>query len=412
MTDESGIILAVLPSDRLLDVDALRRRLSREFYPLTASRTQTLFQDCEEQAWPPLAKAYGMRAIVDVSLYSQLVIRFMPGRRNIQIGMSVQEFQRLMGDVALGRFSAPLHGLDAQVHFASLHNSPGEPLAQRIGDAIERCENLPVLPESATEIFKLATDPNAGARDLAKVIELDSALTANILRYANSSFYGHQGEITDVQSAISRVLGFDRVLSLAIGMSIGRSFRILTEGPLGLNAYRRNAVYCAALSQKLAHALPKSNTAHAGTAYAAGLLHDFGRLFVGHVFPREYSLLERSLLANSHASMPDIEHNLMGIGHDEIAARLLQSWQLPETIVAAVRHHHNPSYRGEHALYAKLVLIANCALAKYGLNTSESDHLSPEVLTDLGLTEKCVREAADALWQDCADMETLAQLVA
>lgn len=412
LADERGIVIAVLPADRLLDVDALRHKLGRALYPLTAARTQTLFQDCEQPAWPPFAAAYGQQAVIDISLYSQLVIRVAAGRRDVLLGLSVQEFQRLMGDAVLGRFSAPMPTGRAQT------GTPAEttPFAQQAAAAIASCRHLPVLPDSALAIFKLTTDPHAGVRDLAKIIELDSALSANILRYANSPFYGYPGKITDVQNAIARVLGFDKVLGLAIGMSIGRSFRIPTEGALGLNAYRRNAVYCATLAQKLAQKLAGRPYAgggvHAGTAYTAGLLHNVGQLFIGHVFPHEYARLECALLANTHAAMPDVEQNFLGIGHDEIAADLLRAWRLPDSIITAARHHHDPGYQGSHAVYARLTCIANRALASYGLGINEPDRLPSDVLHSLGLSEDCVRETAAAIWEARADMEILAQLVA
>lgn len=408
LADERGIVVAVLPADRLLDVDALRHKLGRALYPLTAARTQTLFQDCEQPAWPPFAAAYGQQAVIDISLYSRLVIHVAAGRRDMLLGLSVQEFQRLMGDAVLGRFSAPLPAGRAQT------GTPAEttPFAQQAAAAISSCRNLPVLPDSALAIFKLAADPHAGVRDLARIIELDGALSANILRYANSPFYGHPGKIADVHTAIGRVLGFDKVLGLAIGMSIGRSFRIPTEGALGLNAYRRNAVYCAALAQKLARKLPSGRDVHAGTAYAAGLLHNVGQLFVGHVFPHEHAQLECALLANSHATVPEVERQLLGFGHEEIAADLLRAWRLPDSIVAAARHHHDTAYQGEHAVYARLVCVANRALAGYGLGINEPEHLPADLLHSLGLSEECVRETAAAIWEDRADMETLAQLVA
>lgn len=404
--DERGVVLVVIPADRLLDVDALREKLGRPLHPLTPERMQTLFPDCEPPAWPPFAMSYGLQAVVDVSLYSQLMIRCASGRRNVYLKLSVQEFQRLLGEATLGRFAVPLRRRPQAAASAAT-----SAFAREAESAMASCKDLPVLPQSALDIFKLASDPRAGARDLAQVVELDSALSANILRYANSPWYGFAGQIGDVQNAIARVLGFDLVLGLAIAMSIGRSFRIPIEGPLGMNAYRRNAVYCAALTQQLARMLPQSN-AQPGVAYTAGLLHNIGQLFLGHVFPRQHALLECGLLANTHVSMPEVERHLLGIGHDEIAAQLLRAWQLPEAIVTAVRRHHEHDYQGPHAIYAHLVAIANRALAAYGLGINEAETLPGELLRSVGLSESAVRTAAAALWDDRAEIERLAQLVA
>lgn len=412
LADEHGTVLIVLPSNRLLDVDAVKQKLGRDLHPLTAVRAQALFQDCESPAWPPLASAYGLQAIVDVSLYAQVAVRFPPGRRDVSLRMSVQEFQRLMGEAILGRFSVPLQETGMSGLAQRPEAAPATPFAQEVANAISNCADLPVLPETASRVIELATDPNASTRDLARAVELDGALTASILRYANSPFYGYRGNIADVSSAITCVLGFDTVLGLAIGMSIGRSFRINTEGLLGLHAYRCNAVYCAALTQKLAQMLPRHSGVNAGTAYTAGLLHNFGQLFLGHVFSREHAMLETALLANDHVSMPDVERHLLGISHTETAAMLLHAWGLPDAVVTAVRQHHDPDYQGAHSAYARLVCVANRALAGYGLGINEPTQLPEGALAALGLSEERVREAAAALWERRSDLETLARLIA
>lgn len=407
LADERGAVLAILPADRLLAIDLLRDKLGRALHPLTAPHTHSLFPDCEPHMWPPLAPAYGLQAVVDVSLYAQLTVRFAAGRGDLFLKCAVQEFQRILGPAVLGRFSVPLHR-----HAAAVAPDGPASFARHAATAADRCTDLPVFAQSALEILKLASDPHAGARDLAKVVELDTALCANILRYANSPLYGNHGKIADVQSAIARVLGFDRVLGLAIGMSIGRSFRIPVEGPLGMNAYRRNAAYCATLVQRLARMLPQSMAVHAGVAYTTGLLHNIGQLFLGHIFPREYAQLECALLANAHAAVPDVERQVLGIGHDEIAARLLHSWRLPEAIVTAIRYHHDADYGGPHAIYAHLILLANCALAVYGLGINEGGQLPGRLLHRVGLAEAEVRGAAADVWEGRAEIEALAQLVA
>lgn len=411
MEDERGVVIAVVPSERLLDVNAVQRTLGRTLYPLADARAQALFADCEEAEWPPFAQAYGLQSIVDVSLYSQLAVRFSPGRGRLRLRMLVQEFQRILGDVRLGRFSVPMRAPEADGGRPIPVAGPEPSFAQRIDDAIRDCKGLPALPECATKLFELMGDADAGPHELAEIVELDGAMAAGILRCANSAFYGYRGRIGDVRQAIVRVLGFDMALGLAVGMSIGRGFRLPIEGVLGLTAYRRNAVYCAVLAQRLAERLPDACGVRPGTAYAAGLLHDFGRLFMGHVFPHEYALLECHRLANTHAPMPDIERRLLGVSHEEAGADLLQRWGLPDALVCAVRHHHDPGYRGEHAACAQLVMITTRALARYGLGANETDVLPADVLGDLGLTEAVVRDAAATLWQDRADVEVLTQLV-
>jgi HD-like signal output (HDOD) protein len=116
---------------------------------------------------------------------------------------------------------------------------------------IEQVYELPPMPELGTRILELRSNPNASAQQLANIVQLDPSLAAQVIRYASSPYYGYRGRITNVQEAISRVLGYDMVFNLALGLAVGRSFRIPDEGPLGLTRFWEHAVCSAILVQKI-----------------------------------------------------------------------------------------------------------------------------------------------------------------
>ena len=120
------------------------------------------------------------------------------------------------------------------------------------------------MPELGRRILELQSDPNAGARELANIVQLDPSLAAQVIRYASSSYYGYTGRITNIQEAISRVLGYDMVMNLAIGLAAGRSFCIPETGPLGLKSFWEHAIISAVLMQRLSAAMPEGNAASPG----------------------------------------------------------------------------------------------------------------------------------------------------
>ncbi|MBC8065896.1 MAG: HDOD domain-containing protein, partial [Chlorobia bacterium] len=92
---------------------------------------------------------------------------------------------------------------------------------------IARSENLPVLPQIVSQIMKLADDPDASPKEMEQIIERDPAVTAKILRVANSSYYG-VNNIPSIARAIS-MLGMNTIRSLIIGVAYqqiisGRTF--------------------------------------------------------------------------------------------------------------------------------------------------------------------------------------------
>jgi len=247
---------------------------------------------------------------------------------------------------------------------------------------IERIYQLPPMPELGRRILELQSDPNADVRHLCKVVQLDPSLAAQVIRYASSSYFGYTGRISNIQEAITRVLGFDTVMNLALGLAAGRSFRIPEEGPLGLPRFWEHAVCSALLVQRLGAILPEGMRPAPGLCYLAGLLHDFGILLVGHLFPPEFQLLNKMACVHPGRSVSDLEQRLLGmgqarevlaLGHARIGAWLMEAWRMPEAIQITLLEHHNPAYAGDHALLVHLVQLGDFLLRQPDGPPSASD---------------------------------------
>ena len=243
--------------------------------------------------------------------------------------------------------------------------------ARAVAKRIERVYDLPPMPELGQRILALQSDPNASARELAEIVQLDPSLAAQVIRYANSPYYGYSGRVTTIRDAIARVLGYDMVMNLALGLAAGRSFCIVDQGPLGLSRFWENAVYSAVLVQKLGAALPKGMRPPPGLCYLSGLLHDFGILLLGHLFPPEFQLLNKFAQAHPGKSVAELEQRLLGMGqardmlamgHARIGAWLMEAWRMPEAICRTLLEHHNPDYVGDYDLLVHLVQLSDFLL--------------------------------------------------
>jgi len=232
---------------------------------------------------------------------------------------------------------------------------------------IERVYEMPPMPELGRRILALQSDSNASVQQLAKIIQLDPSLAAQVIRYASSSYYG-AGRITSIHEAIARVLGYDMVLNLALGLAAGRSFRIPEDGPLGLTRFWEHAVCSAVLVQKLGAILPNATRPSTGLCYLCGLLHDFGILLLGYLFPPEFKLLNKLASANPGCSVAELERRLLGMGqardmltmgHARVGAWLMQAWNMPEELRTTLLEHHNAEYRGAHEVPVHLVQLAD-----------------------------------------------------
>ncbi len=411
LADEQGLLMAVLPAEHILDFAALEALLGRKLAPVPVEQLHQVFSDCEPRCCPPAAAAYGLDAVLDEQVDTRSEVFFEPGNHSSLIRIDGAEFRRLLGEPRCARFSSPVGALDDDA------GSRPDTAVRRFTPAgarptVESIHELPPIPTSAARLLELAADARAGAAELAEVIQCDAPLTATILRYANSPLYGFAGRITDVKGAIARVLGFDFVLNLALGISIGRTLRVPADGPLGLDAFWRHSVYCAALVERLGTAVAPELRPRRGTAHVAGLLHDIGLVMLGEAFQAEFFLLNRYLRAHPDTPLQAIEQRIIGVGHEQIGAWLLQSWGLPPELVTAARHHHDPEYWGPHAVYPQLVLIANRLLAGAGILCGESAELPQFSLQALGLTEPVLEKLLEEVLGRRDELEELARQAA
>ncbi len=410
LVDARGLLMAVLPAEHVLDFEALCSLLHRDLELVPGHQLTAIFEDCEPGSYPPLAAAYDLDVIIDDTVAAMPTVTFEPGTHTSLVQMPQAHYRKLLGDVRIGVFSRPASTLGADAQ--ALTGVVEQFTPARVKRDIEEFHELPALPTTAASILQLAADPRANARQLAEVIEQDPGLSAQVLRYANSSLYGYAGSIKTLQTAIARVLGFEYVLNLALGFSIGKSLKVPQDGPFGMDAFWRHSVFAARLVETLGQKLPGKMRPPRGTAYLAGLLQNLGRLVLGHTFQPEFFILNRFSQANPDMPTCELERNVLGVTHDQIGAWLMEAWGLPPELTIAVRHHHNPDYWDAHSVYPQLVLIANRALAMHGLGESDAEGLPAFSLQMLGLDEQTVLDAAAKLFDNKEELEDLAQRLA
>lgn len=412
LRDDRGLLMAVLPADHVLDFDALSVQLKRRLEPVPGAMLAGIFEDCERGSCPPLGRAYGLEVIIDSRLREWDSIVLEPGRHDCLLRLTREEFSRLPAPSHWLDFAQPVQNLNPDEEIGGLRAVVNKFTPARGRNGMEEFHDLPAMPGTAHRILRLARDPKADAARLAGIIEQDPALAAQVMRYANSSLYGFAGRISDLKSAIARVLGFDFVVNLAIGFTIGRSLRVPLDGPLGLNAFWRHSVYAARLAEQLTLAMPSDQRPRRGTAYLAGLLQNLGGLALGETFQSEFFLLNRLVASNPHLPLCELERHVFGTTHPQIGGWLMESWGMPPELALAVRHHHDEPYRGPHAEYAQLLLVANRLLKRHGIGDAERDDLPAASLEFLGLKEPLLAPLVEAVLEDHQDLDTLAERLA
>ncbi len=178
------------------------------------------------------------------------------------------------------------------------------------------------------------TDADADTRDLLAAIDRDPALTARILRTANSPFFAQTRSVTSVTRAVV-VLGLPMIRNLTLGLTVWDA----TTSHLTPQQARTLWDHSLAVAHAARDLAARTRVCAGGDAFTAGLLHDVGKMILAKQFPDAY----RPLLAEAAMTplLPETERAAVGHDHAEIGALLFERWRLPKVLVDAVAHHHD-----------------------------------------------------------------------
>jgi putative nucleotidyltransferase with HDIG domain len=220
---------------------------------------------------------------------------------------------------------------------------------------------LPVLPSALSRVLN-CHEEELDARSLASIAAKDQVLAGRLLSVANSTIHGTEHKIVSLREAAMR-----------LGVPLARkAFLQACVGGLFASARLRDlwchAQFAAAVSAELAFLV----NLDANTAYAAGLLHDIGRLEWAMDTPANQCRVDLWLTAGFPVVYA--ESMVYASDHAQTGAQILRSWRLPSEIVAGVAGHHTPEY-AESPL-ASVLFIAEVCCERHkgspseGLNTS------------------------------------------
>ena len=262
---------------------------------------------------------------------------------------------------------------------------------------ISQINALPPLPGIAHRILMLGSDPLADARKLGELIEQDPLLTAQVIRWASSAYYGYRGKISSVQDAITRVLGFDFVFNLALGLAALAPLKSPKDGQIGTKMFWTHSLASTHLMKALSEKIPHPNRPEAKQIFLAALLHNIGFPLLGDQFPEEFNYLNTLIKANPTLTVFSLENFAFGVNHTMLGAWLMNTWSMPKPLTDVVYHHHNPCYLGDNYQLNLLTFLNDCLLGQMGIGDARHQACPDEVFTRLQLSVATCNEILDKL---------------
>ena len=233
----------------------------------------------------------------------------------------------------------------------------------RLAELMSNLHTIPTPPAIYFEIRDALESPMGTAHSVAEIIAKDPAITAKLLKVANSGFYASPRTIADLDNAIT-LLGMDLVLALVLSAHL---YNQLPIPGLKLDELWKHSIAVATLAKEIAsHA--RGSRASISSCAISGLLHDLGQLvFLANMPDTYYSLIRNA--SGSETKLLEMELEEFGIGHPEVGALILSLWDLPEEVVQAIASHHTTDFHSisDASLTTKAVCVAENMLQGHNL---------------------------------------------
>jgi putative nucleotidyltransferase with HDIG domain len=253
-------------------------------------------------------------------------------------------------------------------------------------EVIAKVNEIPALPNVVIRVMQLTEDPESTVKDIHNVLSQDQAMTARVLRLANSAFYGFARRIGSVTEAVI-LLGFKTirgiVLAAAVSDIMNHSIKgySLEKGELWLHS-QAVAMAARTISRKVRYDNPD-------LAFTGGLLHDIGKIVLDQSMQELYKEVIDTV-TNENITFSEAEDAVLGFNHSIVGGKVAAKWKLPTNLVEAIEFHHNPDDATIDPQLVAIVHISDAICVSMGIGMGIDGLLykiSPQALERLQLDD-------------------------
>ena len=254
-------------------------------------------------------------------------------------------------------------------------------ISEELQDRIKHIANLPTLPQVASKLMNIISNPLTSTSDVAFVVGQDLSLSAKILRLANSAFYGIPRSITNINNAVV-VLGLKVINTMVLSLTVFDMFPEdkHTRGLFDRKAFWIHSLACGLMAKNLTTKMNKLTLFDPEEAFCAGLLHDIGKVVMEQYLHDEFHSALKFAKQNKiplHAA----EKTELGYTHTEIAEWLTSGWGLPMEIQLPLIYHHAPAVSIQCNDIVTLCHLSDWLCYQIGA-VIDADYTAPELDTE------------------------------
>jgi len=239
----------------------------------------------------------------------------------------------------------------------------------RLEDIVQRIQGISTLPHIALKIIEITSDNNSSASDLEDVIKSDPGLTAKLLKMVNSAHFGLSEKVMEIRKAIV-FMGFKSVRDVALSASVCELFK--EDIPIG--HYTRSGLWRHSVGVAVtANVIAQRTEFDVGDfVFSTAIMHDIGIVMLDQYMHDHFA----ACMHNPNCltkGLHNVEADIMGFTHQDLAREVVKSWGLPEEFVQTCSYHHNPEMAAKSwQVINSIIYMANtlCDARDFGFNES------------------------------------------
>ncbi len=213
--------------------------------------------------------------------------------------------------------------------------------------------DLPTIPAIVSKVVSMLDNQDANPDEIADLILSDQVLAARVIRVVNSPLYRTTNQISSVKRALL-FIGFKSVREMILTSYFVEGFK-QKDQPFDMKMFWMHSFSVGAISRRIARIVDFPDIEK---AYLVGILHDIGKVFLGHYCKEGYGRMLASIRNTSYTTY-EAEYEFFGTTHCEVGLCLAQRWNFPSVYCDVISYHHSSEMATEDPLLTAIVALAD-----------------------------------------------------
>jgi putative nucleotidyltransferase with HDIG domain len=228
---------------------------------------------------------------------------------------------------------------------------------------LKQIDRLKPFSQSEHKVLEIVSNEDSSMQDLVEVIQYDQAMTANLLRICNSSYFALSRKITSVKQAVT-YLGTDKVGWMVM---MGSSSHMLGKAQAGYDLSEgdlwRYSVASALIAQEIAERCRFKNSSF---VFTSALLKDLGKVVLNDYVKEAVQEIMFEVREKGMTFL-EAEKAVLGVDHAEMGAKIGEKWGFSPLMIQVIRNHHISELSSLEDLSLPIVYLSDSICMMMGI---------------------------------------------